>query len=170
MHQTCHTGSMHSQQQSLRSVNHRHHLRHRRRQQSHLVCSSIQYEPSTSESTTTTSDHIQRVEYTPIDETRVKTVFIAETLLPTRSGKFRLRGYKHSVGLLCTHQIDGQRARSDIAPQCGHQVDGGTTFTEPTAILCGIVEGQENVLLLSSTGAASRWTLISYLDVLAGRC
>jgi hypothetical protein len=27
----------------------------------------------------------------------VKTRFIAETLLPTRYGKFRLRGYKHSV-------------------------------------------------------------------------
>lgn len=27
----------------------------------------------------------------------VKTRYIAETLLPTRHGKFRLRGYKHSV-------------------------------------------------------------------------
>lgn len=34
-------------------------------------------------------------------EEAVKTRFIAETLLPTRHGKFRLRGYKHSVrGLL----------------------------------------------------------------------
>lgn len=33
----------------------------------------------------------------PIDETKVVTKFIAETLLPTRHGRFRLRGYKHSV-------------------------------------------------------------------------
>lgn len=48
------------------------------------------------------------------------TRFIAETLLPTRHGNFRLRGYKHSI-------------------------DGGVTFTEPTAIVSGKVEGQENV-------------------------
>lgn len=48
------------------------------------------------------------------------TKFIAETLLPTRHGKFRLRGYKHSI-------------------------DGGLTFTEPTAMLVGNVEGKENV-------------------------
>lgn len=29
----------------------------------------------------------------------VKTRYIAETLLPTRHGKFRLRGYKHSVSM-----------------------------------------------------------------------
>eukprot|EP00798_Chlamydomonas_sp_ICE-L_P004530 gene4530-14696_t len=50
---------------------------------------------------------------------RVITKFIAETLLPTRHGKFRLRGYKHSI-------------------------DGGATFTEPTAIIFGAVEGQFN--------------------------
>lgn len=32
-----------------------------------------------------------------IDEGHVVTRFIAETLLPTKHGKFRLRGYKHSV-------------------------------------------------------------------------
>jgi hypothetical protein len=32
-----------------------------------------------------------------IDESLVQTRFIAETLLPTKYGKFRLRGYKHSV-------------------------------------------------------------------------
>lgn len=67
-----------------------------------------------------TSDDLEAVSYTPIDESKVKTVFIAETLLPTRQGKFRLRGYKHSV-------------------------DGGTTFTEPTAIISGQVEGREDV-------------------------
>lgn len=32
-----------------------------------------------------------------IDESQVATRFIAETLLPTKHGNFRLRGYKHSV-------------------------------------------------------------------------
>ncbi|KAG2432566.1 hypothetical protein HXX76_008911 [Chlamydomonas incerta] len=58
--------------------------------------------------------------HTSIDEANVVTSFIAETLLPTRHGKFRLRGYKHST-------------------------DGGATFTEPTAIVSGKVEGQEDV-------------------------
>ncbi|KIZ05210.1 hypothetical protein MNEG_2749 [Monoraphidium neglectum] len=53
---------------------------------------------------------------------KVRTVFIAETQLPTRHGSFRLRGYKHSI-------------------------DGGKTFVEPTAIMCGQVEGMENVTL-----------------------
>jgi hypothetical protein len=34
-----------------------------------------------------------------IDESKVVTRFIAETLLPTRYGMFRLRGYKHSVSI-----------------------------------------------------------------------
>ncbi len=33
----------------------------------------------------------------PIEEARVITKFIAETLLPTRFGNFRVRAYKHSV-------------------------------------------------------------------------
>lgn len=49
-----------------------------------------------------------------------KTTFIAETLLPTRTGKYRLRGYKHTV-------------------------DGGATYTEPTAIIYGKPEGQSKV-------------------------
>jgi hypothetical protein len=36
----------------------------------------------------------------PIREDLVKTRYIAETLLPTRHGNFRLRGYKHSVSAL----------------------------------------------------------------------
>ncbi|KAI8466855.1 MAG: GTP cyclohydrolase II-domain-containing protein [Monoraphidium minutum] len=58
----------------------------------------------------------------PIHEALVRTVYIAETLLPTRHGNFRLRGYKHSI-------------------------DGGRTFVEPTAIICGEVEGKEDVAL-----------------------
>lgn len=57
-----------------------------------------------------------------ISEENVRTVHIAETMLPTRHGNFRLRGYKHST-------------------------DGGKTFCEPTAIICGQVEGQEDVAL-----------------------
>lgn len=42
-----------------------------------------------------TAKQTQRIE----QDSRVKTRYIAETLLPTRHGKFRLRGYKHSVRL-----------------------------------------------------------------------
>eukprot|EP00192_Tetraselmis_astigmatica_P013893 CAMPEP_0117685090 /NCGR_PEP_ID=MMETSP0804-20121206/21529_1 /TAXON_ID=1074897 /ORGANISM="Tetraselmis astigmatica, Strain CCMP880" /LENGTH=308 /DNA_ID=CAMNT_0005496289 /DNA_START=216 /DNA_END=1142 /DNA_ORIENTATION=+ len=48
------------------------------------------------------------------------TVFVAETLLPTRSGKFRVRAYRHKVGIL---------------------------MSEPTAIINGTVENQENVVV-----------------------
>lgn len=34
---------------------------------------------------------------TKIEDEQVVTKFIAETLLPTRHGKYRVRGYKHSV-------------------------------------------------------------------------
>ncbi|GBF97543.1 GTP cyclohydrolase [Raphidocelis subcapitata] len=57
-----------------------------------------------------------------VNEENVRTVHIAETMLPTRHGNFRLRGYKHSI-------------------------DGGKTFGEPTAIMCGDVEGGEDVVL-----------------------
>lgn len=33
-------------------------------------------------------------------EAHIETRFIAETLLPTQTGKFRLRGYKHTVRVL----------------------------------------------------------------------
>lgn len=58
----------------------------------------------------------------PIHEALVRTVYVAETLLPTKHGKLRLRGYKHSI-------------------------DGGKTFVEPTAMISGNVAGQENVAL-----------------------
>eukprot|EP00884_Botryococcus_braunii_P020399 jgi/Botrbrau1/7042/Bobra.0165s0065.1 len=48
------------------------------------------------------------------------TTFVAETLLPTRSGMYRVRGYRHSV-------------------------DGGRTYSEPVAIITGEPEGHENV-------------------------
>jgi hypothetical protein len=93
-----------------------------------------------------------------IDESKVQTRFIAETLLPTRHGKFRLRGYKHSVGdgsamqgdLGAGRQRGDERPRRAIEAFClpcviGPQTDGGATFTEPTAIVAGVVEGKENV-------------------------
>lgn len=43
----------------------------------------------------------------PIQEDLVKTRYIAETLLPTRHGNFRLRGYKHSVSC-CVASMAGQ--------------------------------------------------------------
>ncbi|GAB4818556.1 hypothetical protein N2152v2_005602 [Parachlorella kessleri] len=52
----------------------------------------------------------------------VHTRFVAETLLPTEHGKFRLRGYRHTT-------------------------DGGKTFVEPTAIINGVVEGAEELAL-----------------------
>ncbi|GAX80850.1 hypothetical protein CEUSTIGMA_g8285.t1 [Chlamydomonas eustigma] len=68
----------------------------------------------------TSKSTYSRVANQDIDEKRVLTKFVAETLLPTRHGKFRLRGYKHSV-------------------------DDGVTFSEPTAVINGTVEGQEEV-------------------------
>lgn len=52
----------------------------------------------------------------------VETRFVAETLLPTRLGKFRLRGYLHTV-------------------------DGGETYSEPSAVMTGSPEGLEDVPL-----------------------
>jgi hypothetical protein len=49
-----------------------------------------------------------------IDESKIITRFIAETLLPTRHGKFRVRGYKHSVCL--------GSAVADMAPAHVHNV------------------------------------------------
>ncbi|KAI7837493.1 hypothetical protein COHA_008684 [Chlorella ohadii] len=48
------------------------------------------------------------------------TKFVAETLLPTQQGKFRLRGYRHTS-------------------------DGGLTYTEPSVIIAGQPEGLEDV-------------------------
>lgn len=48
-----------------------------------------------------TSTHVQRIRpqctSKPLNDAHVHTEFIAETLLPTRHGKFRLRGYRHTV-------------------------------------------------------------------------
>lgn len=56
-----------------------------------------------------------------IEELDVKTRYIAETLLPTRHGNFRLRGYKHSVrplaqegGRVLIDQLDTWRATAAL--------------------------------------------------------
>lgn len=91
-----------------------------------------------------------------IDENKIVTKFIAETLLPTRHGKFRVRGYKHSVRATnprcswCLVMMEQTRLHHHttpiLQPLCAwSQIDGGKTFTEPTAIMCGRIEGGENV-------------------------
>jgi hypothetical protein len=55
----------------------------------------------------------------PIDEKRVITKFIAETLLPTKHGNFRVRGYKHSVSFTTArapHNISLRGADSRALP------------------------------------------------------
>lgn len=60
----------------------------------------------------------QQVQQTAQEEQHlhVKTRYIAETLLPTRHGKFRLRGYKHSVS--CLRHAHQARCYDDHTPVC----------------------------------------------------
>lgn len=74
------------------------------RQAPGLVCSSSRTgsEPTSSPPAAAEApSQQQRIESVKVDPLAgaevVKTRYIAETLLPTRHGKFRLRGYKHSV-------------------------------------------------------------------------
>ena len=49
----------------------------------------------------------------------VWTKFVAETLLPTKQGKFRLRGYRHTVRFECRGgKASQQQARSACTPAC----------------------------------------------------
>ncbi|CAG9464476.1 unnamed protein product [Pedinophyceae sp. YPF-701] len=54
-----------------------------------------------------------------VKNVKVDTKFVAETLLPTRTGKFRVRAYRHTVD--------------------------GTTFSEPMAICYGMPEDGEDI-------------------------
>lgn len=65
-------------------------------------------------------DHLQQDIAGPAEQPGVWTKFVAETLLPTKQGKFRLRGYRHTV-------------------------DGGLTYTEPSVIIAGQPEGLADV-------------------------
>lgn len=101
-------------------------------------------------------------------------MYIAETMLPTKHGNFRLRGYKHSVraawaGIwgLCTRGIVLSLLLLTYVA-CFMQIDGGKTFVEPTAIICGRVEGQENVS--STVECHVCMHLLLRLHALAGAC
>lgn len=85
----------------------------------------------------------------------VWTKFVAETLLPTGQGKFRLRGYRHTVRFADFDCFLKELALLFLAFESINnillstffivQIDGGVTFTEPSAIISGPVEGQEEV-------------------------
>jgi hypothetical protein len=102
-----------------------------------------------------------------IDESLVETRFIAETLLPTKHGKFRLRGYKHSVsgaGPWRQRAVRGSPCRPAprlTAAPAPPQVDGGVTFTEPSAILTGQVDGREDVSASAARRGGSRGSPLS---------
>jgi hypothetical protein len=90
----------------------------------------------------------------PLQEKKIITRFVAETLLPTRHGNFRVRAYKHSVGpqggSRCSQPVKdlSQHHASSASHPCTQvclQIDGGLTFTEPTAIIAGEVEGCADV-------------------------
>lgn len=109
----------------------------------------------------------------------VQTRFVAETLLPTSQGKFRLRGYRHTVSVVGGQKIvwvagalrrGATGAKPEVQAGCELavavpdwsvvpgclQTDGGRTFVEPTAIISGKVEGAENVSG-AAIGTASVW-------------
>ena len=106
------------------------------------------------------------------------TEFIAETLLPTLTGKYRLRGYRHTVMSLpsitflfwcipCRQESSRTLLPVACAGLCKEfslsvlfrglkradatntmQFDGGRTYTEPSCIMTGYPEGLENVRIL----------------------
>ena len=82
-------------------------------------------------------------------ESLVITKFVAETCLPTRTGKYRVRAYTHSVS--CSIVSNTCRLLLRCSQCMEHitiwsvQIDGGRTFSEPTCIMTGKPEGLENV-------------------------
>jgi len=82
-------------------------------------------------------------------ESLVITKFVAETCLPTRTGKYRVRAYTHSVS--CSVVSNTCRLLLRCSQRMQHitiwslQIDGGRTFSEPTCIMTGRPEGLENV-------------------------
>ena len=100
----------------------------------------------------------------------VWTKFVAETLLPTKQGRFRLRGYRHTVRPpaflpasqtaslhYCMRAYPWPAGPPPASPTPHHppsppgsvllplQVDGGRTFTEPSVIIAGEPEGGADV-------------------------
>lgn len=94
--------------------------------------------------------------------TMSRTEFVAETLLPTTKGKFRLRGYRHTVSDLqvvkhdCSGYLECFRMRIACGLLSGRvnvphvQADGGHSWTEPTVMIHGQPEGRSNVRLVHS--------------------
>ena len=104
------------------------------------------------------------------------TEFVAETLLPTLTGKYRLRGYRHTVtslydvtffvllqSLLIKDSFAIGLSQANVRKfslsvlfrdlRCSDatvamQFDGGRTYTEPSCIITGYPEGLENVRIL----------------------
>lgn len=74
------------------------------------------------------------------------TKFVAETCLPTKTGKYRVRGYRHSVSTATTGlRLCYRLCISARVSMACLQIDGGRTVTEPTCIMTGKPEGRENV-------------------------
>ena len=87
---------------------------------------------------------------TPLQtESLIITKYVAETCLPTRTGKYRVRAYRHSVditSLLASRQAWRTSVwHIDPTQKVMLQVDGGRSFSEPTCIMTGKPEGKENV-------------------------
>lgn len=59
---------------------------------------------------------------------QVKTRFIAETLLPTKHGKFRLRGYKHSVRVFSSRR---SVLLQPLIGLCGSRWTGASPLRNP---------------------------------------
>ena len=152
-----------------------------------LLSSSSLTTPATTTSTNSGGDSSSNL----IDG--VETRFVAETLLPTRLGKFRLRGYLHTVRLnkrkpgLSTASLSFSTSLAKFFFSCFFidafvstspfpsfplntkkkkkkkklslslslppsatqlsQVDGGETYSEPSAVMTGSPEGLEDVPL-----------------------
>lgn len=89
-------------------------------------------------------------------ESLVITKFVAETCLPTRTGKYRVRAYTHSVS--CSIVSNTCRLLLRCSQCMQHiviwslQIDGGRTFSEPTCIMTGKPEGLENVSHMQQQG------------------
>jgi hypothetical protein len=102
-------------------------------------------------------EHAMTEEITPkTGAPLIWTKFVAETLLPTGQGKFRLRGYRHTVRFVSRDCFySNYRPFISRPPNLKKypflcclfilQIDGGVTYTEPSAIISGSVEGQSEV-------------------------
>ena len=86
-------------------------------------------------------------------ESIITTVYVAETCLPTKSGKYRVRAYRHSVSKKGSARLLNEQAQAVQIQQNNVwlQIDAGRTFTEPTCIMTGKPEGKGNVSQMHGT-------------------